>query len=210
MDLESATSDPSHSGDAVSFDDEPLIIVDTQDRILGHGSKAALHQGTGTLHRAFSIFLFNSAGELMLQQRSAEKPLWPGYWSNTCCSHPRRGESYGVATQRRLREELGIKTPLWFTHRFRYQAQFDQRGAEHELCSVYVGHFDGAPTPNPREIGDWQWIQPAELDSWLNETPETLTPWFKLEWADLRSGRHAKLLENIGLHWPRGSDQSLD
>ena len=111
---------------------------------------------------------------------------------------------------RRLREELGIETPLWFTHRFRYQAQFDQHGAEHELCSVYVGQFDGAPTPNPREIADWQWIQPAELDSWLNETPEALTPWFKLEWADLRSGRHAKLLENIGLHWPRGSDQSLD
>ena len=112
------------TGDIVSFDNEALIIVDAQDRILGHGTKAELHQGAGTLHRAFSIFLFNDAGDVLLQQRSADKPLWPGYWSNTCCSHPRRGESYGIATRRRLMEELGVEAPLWFTHRFRYQAQF--------------------------------------------------------------------------------------
>ena len=70
-----------------------------------------------------------------------------------------------------------------------------------------MGLFDGAPTPNPREIGDWQWVQPSELDRWLDEIPETLTPWFKLEWADLRSGRHAEILENIGLHWSRESEQ---
>ena len=104
------------SGPIVSFDNEALIIVDAQDRILGHGNKADLHRGSGTLHRAFSIFLFNSAGELLLTRRSNTKPLWPGFWSNTCCSHPRRGETYGVATQRRLREELGIETPLLFTH----------------------------------------------------------------------------------------------
>ena len=121
------------AGDIVSFDNEALIIVDAQDRILGHGTKAELHQGAGTLHRAFSIFLFNDAGDVLLQQRSADKPLWPGYWSNTCCSHPRRGESYGIATRRRLMEELGVEAPLWFTHRFRYQAQFNNDGAEHEL-----------------------------------------------------------------------------
>ena len=73
------------AGDIVSFNNEALIIVDAQDRILGHGTKAELHQGAGTLHRAFSIFLFNHAGDVLLQQRSADKPLWPGYWSNTCC-----------------------------------------------------------------------------------------------------------------------------
>lgn len=185
----------------VSFDDEALIIVDAQDRILGHGTKAELHEGSGTLHRAFSIFLFNNHGEVLLQQRSAQKRLWPLFWSNTCCSHPREGESYGVATQRRLSEELGMNSNLTFTHRFRYQAQFDESGAEHELCTVYVGKADGDPTANPLEIADWQWITPEALDLWIAQTPETLTPWLKLEWQALRSGEHHKSLSQIGLNW---------
>lgn len=185
----------------VSFDDEALIIVDAQDRILGHGTKAELHEGSGTLHRAFSIFLFNNHGEVLLQQRSAQKRLWPLFWSNTCCSHPRQGESYGVATQRRLSEELGMHANLTFTHRFRYQAQFDESGAEHELCSVYVGKADDDPTANPLEIADWQWITPEALDLWIVQTPETLTPWLKLEWQALRSGEHRKSLSQIGLNW---------
>jgi len=189
------------AGDIVSFDNEALIIVDAQDRILGHGTKAELHRGAGTLHRAFSIFLFNAAGNVLLQQRSADKPLWPGFWSNTCCSHPRRGESYGTATQRRLKEELGVEATLCFTHRFRYQAQFGDDGAEHELCSVYVGRLDGDPAPNPQEVSDWQWISPAALDEWLETNPESLTPWFKLEWAALRSAEHTATLETIGLNW---------
>ncbi|MGB2419433.1 MAG: isopentenyl-diphosphate Delta-isomerase, partial [Luminiphilus sp.] len=160
------------NGDVVSFDNEALIIVDAQDRILGHGTKAELHQGAGTLHRAFSIFLFDDAGHVLLQKRSADKPLWPGFWSNTCCSHPRRGESYGIATRRRLKEELGVEAPLRFTHRFRYQAQFSAEGAEHELCSVYVGRIDGDPMPNPQEVSDWQWVSPSALDEWLDTNPE--------------------------------------
>ena len=201
------TTEPK-AGDVVSFDNEALIIVDAQDQILGHGAKADLHRGTGTLHRAFSIFLFNDAGEVLLQQRSLQKPLWPGYWSNTCCSHPRRGESYGVATGRRLQEELGVGAPLFFTHRFRYQAQFDDIGAEHELCSVYVGRIDCDPKPNPQEISDWQWITPNKLDEWLETTPETLTPWFKLEWGALRSGEHADTLSQIGLNWSPSEAQA--
>ena len=197
----SQTTNTAANGDVVSFDNEALIIVDPQDRILGHGTKAELHQGAGTLHRAFSIFLFNDAGHVLLQQRSADKPLWPGYWSNTCCSHPRRGESYGIATQRRLKEELGVEAPLRFTHRFRYQAQFSAEGAEHELCSVYVGRIDGDPMPNPQEVSDWQWISPSALDEWLDTNPENLTPWFKLEWAELRSGEHAETLKWLGLNW---------
>lgn len=189
------------NGDVVSFDNEALIIVDAQDRILGHGTKAELHQGAGTLHRAFSIFLFNDAGHVLLQKRSADKPLWPEFWSNTCCSHPRRGESYGIATRRRLKEELGVEAPLRFTHRFRYQAQFSAEGAEHELCSVYVGRIDGDPVPNPQEVSEWQWVSPSALDEWLDTNPENLTPWFKLEWAALRSGEHAETLERIGLSW---------
>jgi isopentenyl-diphosphate delta-isomerase len=197
----SQTTNTAATGDIVSFDNEALIIVDAQDRILGHGTKAELHQGTGTLHRAFSIFLFNDAGHVLLQQRSVDKPLWPEFWSNTCCSHPRRGESYGIATRRRLKEELGVEAPLRFTHRFRYQAQFSAEGAEHELCSVYVGRIDGDPKPNPQEVSDWQWISPSALDEWLETNPENLTPWFKLEWAALRSGEHAETLERLGLNW---------
>ena len=197
----SQTTKTAANGDVVSFDNEALIIVDAQDRILGHGTKAELHQGAGTLHRAFSIFLFNDAGHVLLQQRSADKPLWPEFWSNTCCSHPRRGESYGIATRRRLKEELGVEAPLRFTHRFRYQAQFSAEGAEHELCSVYVGRIDGDPKPNPQEVSDWQWISPSALDEWLETNPQNLTPWFKLEWAALRSGEHAETLERLGLNW---------
>ena len=197
----SQTTKAAAIGDVVSFDNEALIIVDAQDRILGHGTKAELHRGAGTLHRAFSIFLFNDAGHVLLQKRSADKPLWPEFWSNTCCSHPRRGESYGIATSRRLKEELGVEAPLRFTHRFRYQAQFSAEGAEHELCSVYVGRIDGDPMPNPQEVSDWQWVSPSALDEWLDTNPENLTPWFKLEWAALRSGEHAETLERIGLSW---------
>ena len=197
----SPTTKAAANGDVVSFDNEALIIVDAQDRILGHGTKAELHQGAGTLHRAFSIFLFNDAGHVLLQKRSADKPLWPEFWSNTCCSHPRRGESYGIATSRRLKEELGVEAPLRFTHRFRYQAQFSAEGAEHELCSVYVGRIDGDPMPNPQEVSDWQWISPSALDEWLDTNPENLTPWFKLEWAELRSGEHAETLKWLGLNW---------
>ena len=189
------------SAAVVSFDSEPLIIVDEHDNVLGHDSKAALHRGSGTLHRAFSIFLFNPQGDVLLQQRSGQKALWPAFWSNTCCSHPRRGETYEIATQRRLEEELGVSADLAFTHRFQYQAQYDEAGAEHELCSVYVGRIDRDPNPNPLEVADWRWISPNALDQWLSERPETLTPWFKLEWEALRSGRHAQILSGVGLEW---------
>ena len=197
------------SAAVVSFDSEPLIVVDQHDQVLGHDSKAALHQGSGTLHRAFSIFLFNPQGEVLLQQRSDQKTLWPAFWSNTCCSHPRRGETYEIATQRRLEEELGVSAELAFTHRFQYQAQYDAAGAEHELCSVYVGRINGDPNPNPSEVADWRWIAPCALDQWLSERPETLTPWFKLEWEALRSGRYAQALSSVGLDWSVNSDATV-
>src|SRR3984885_16065783 len=123
----------------VMMDSEALILVDQTDREVGHMSKTECHQARGTLHRAFSLLIFNPAGELLLQQRSASKRLWPLYWSNSCCSHPRRAESMESATRRRLREELGLRCPLHFLYKFQYQAQFDPVGAEHELCSVFIG-----------------------------------------------------------------------
>ncbi|MBL6749945.1 MAG: isopentenyl-diphosphate Delta-isomerase [Nevskia sp.] len=176
----------------VSFDDEPLVLVDGQDREVGFLDKAAAHRGEGQLHRAFSLFIFNSAGELLLQQRATGKRLWPGYWSNTCCSHPRRGETVDQAIHRRLEEELGLKCPLQFLFKFEYHAQFDADGAEHELCWVYAGHCDRAPRTNFNEIAAVRYVAPAALDAEIAARPETFTPWFKLEWARIRS-QHARL-----------------
>jgi len=164
-------------------DAESLILVDEADREVGHMSKAQCHQGRGTLHRAFSVLLFNSAGELLLQQRSASKRLWPQYWSNSVCSHPRRAESMEVATRRRLHEELGVRCPLHFLYKFQYQAQFDASGAEHELCSVFIGRCADSIRADRHEIMAWRWISPEALQSELADNAGQFTPWFRLEWA---------------------------
>ena len=169
----------------VSGDDEQLILVDSYDREIGFLAKADAHLGTGTLHRAFSLFVFNRAGELLLQQRANSKPLWPGYWSNTCCSHPRRGETMRDAIRRRLLEELGLKADLEFLFKFQYQSQYDAHGAERELCSVYAGHSAEQPQPNADEIAAWRYVTPQALHTEITGAPETFTPWFKLEWASI-------------------------
>ena len=170
----------------VSFDDEPLVLVDSDDREVGFLDKASAHVGRGTLHRAFSLFIFNAKGELLLQQRAPGKRLWPGFWSNTCCSHPRRGETLESAIHRRLDEELGLKTELGFLFKFEYQAQFDADGAEHELCWVYAGRSDAAATVNVNEISGLRYIAPAALDAEMAAHPESFTPWFKIEWARIK------------------------
>jgi len=180
------------SNEIVSFDDEPLVLVDHDDREVGFMDKAAAHTGKGTLHRAFSLFVFNSKGELLLQQRAPGKRLWPGFWSNTCCSHPRRGETLDNAIHRRLREELGLACPLEHLFKFEYHAQFDADGAEHELCWVYAGRSDDAPTVNVNEISGLRYIAPDALDAEMAANPEAFTPWFKIEWARIRS-EHAQV-----------------
>lgn len=170
----------------VSFDDEPLVLVDADDREIGYMDKASAHLGHGTLHRAFSLFIFNARGELLLQQRAAGKRLWPGFWSNTCCSHPRRGETLDSAIHRRLDEELGLRSDLEFLFKFQYQAQFDADGAEHELCWVYAGRSGAQPRVNPNEISGLRWIAPQALDAEMAAQPEAFTPWFKIEWARIK------------------------
>jgi isopentenyl-diphosphate delta-isomerase len=160
-----------------------LILVDEADRDVGQSSKAACHDGVGLLHRAFSLLVFNPAGELLIQQRASSKRLWPLYWSNSCCSHPRVGESMQSATQRRLREELGISCPLEFLFKFQYHARFDDAGSEHELCSVFIGSCPDAPSINREEISNWRWVSPDMLHTLLTKpNPMKFTPWFKLEW----------------------------
>lgn len=172
----------------VSFDNEPLILVDADDNVTGYETKVNAHLGDGMLHRAFSIFLFTEDDRVLLQQRSGSKPLWPLYWSNSCCSHPRKGETYEQAVHRRLREELAVDADLVYLYRFKYQAGFGELGAEHELCSVYVGKI---PAPvridvNPSEIAAWQWMPCAEVDQMIVEQPDRVTPWFVMEWRRLR------------------------
>lgn len=173
---------------AVSFDTEDLILVDSHDRILGNASKKTVHQPGGQLHRAFSIFIYAASDKVLLHRRSEKKPLWPGYWTNSCCSHPRRGESYQAASHRRLQEELGIQTTLTWLYQFEYQAHFGAVGSEHELCAVYAGHFDEPVEidPHPDEVDQWGWYDIPEVDSWVAREPDSFTPWFLMEWQALR------------------------
>ncbi len=168
----------------IAADSESLILVDESDREVGHLSKAQCHAGRGVLHRAFSLLIFNFAGELLLQQRAAAKRLWPLYWSNSCCSHPRRNEPLESAIHRRLHEELGIRCPLRYLFKFQYQAQYGSAGAEHELCSVYIGRYDGLLKINRNEIAGWRWVAPEALEAEMTgRGASQFTPWFILEWA---------------------------
>ena len=114
--------------------------------------------------------------------------MWPLYWSNSCCSHPRRGESYDDAVHRRLREELAVDAELAYLYRFQYHAQFGDLGSEHELCSVYVGKVPAAVrvNVNPSEIAAWQWMRCDDVDRLIVDEPERVTPWFAMEWRRLR------------------------
>lgn len=169
----------------VSSESEELILVDRDDKETGYLSKARCHDGDGVLHRAFSLFLFNDAGELLLQQRSDTKRLWPGYWSNSCCSHPRRGESMETATMRRLADELNIEASLERVYRFCYTAKFNETGSENELCHVFLGRISGRAQPNDSEIADIRYVSSGALDEELSRYPERFTPWFKQEWREL-------------------------
>jgi isopentenyl-diphosphate Delta-isomerase len=176
-------------------DSDLLILVDAADREVGYLGKGACHDGAGVLHRAFSLLIFNPAGQLLLQQRAASKRLWPHYWSNSVCSHPRRSESLSTATHRRLEEELGIRCALHFLFKFQYEACFEHAGTERELCSVYIGRSDEAPRCAPGEIQAWRWVTPEALQEELaGPQAERFTPWFKLEWERIWRDHRAEVL----------------
>lgn len=175
------------SNEVVSFEDEKLILVDEDDNEIGNLSKEKCHDGRGQLHRAFSLFIFNGDGEVLLQQRSSQKRLWPMYWSNACCSHPRRGENMAEAINRRLRQELGMTSELEFLFKFIYQAHYDESGSEHELCWVYLGRSVDDIVVNENEIADWRFVSVETLDRELEEHPERFTPWMKLEWHRIQA-----------------------
>jgi len=179
--------------DIVSSDSEELILVDCLDKEIGYLAKDKCHEGTGILHRAFSLFIFNDRGQVLLQQRSAEKRLWPLFWSNSCCSHPRRGETMNQAVQRRLMEELGITCDLVFLYKFIYQATFEDRGSEHEYCWIYVGKSSTKVWENRNEIEDLRYVTPEQLDEDLKTDSVQYTPWLQMEWRSIRQDYGAQI-----------------
>lgn len=189
----------SNAAASVSFDHEPLVLVDREDRELGHVQKSAAHQGNGQLHRAFSIFLFDGPDRVYLHRRSTCKPLWPAFWTNSCCSHPRRGETYQQATQRRVYEELGVRPELTPLYQFEYHAKYKDVGSEHELCWVYVGNHRATIPLNthPEEIMADGWFDCERVDQWVARHPEDFTPWFLLEWPMLRGRFRMRLQEML-------------
>lgn len=158
---------------------EHVILVDRMDREIGTEEKLKAHR-EGKLHRAFSVFVFNSLGELLLQKRSETKYHSGGLWTNTCCSHPRLGESHSCAARRRLNEEMGVDCELTEFFSFIYHAKLENNLFEHELDHVFVGRYDGQPVPNPGEVDDWKWMDIEKLKRDVGKSPEHYTCWFKL------------------------------
>lgn len=180
----------------MKIQEDMLILVDNDDNVIGHKTKTKCHEGEGLLHRAFSIFLFNQRGQLLLQKRSTQKLLWPLHWSNSVCSHPRKGERHEEAARRRLMEELGVTASFQFIFKFQYQAIFKDAGAENEMCSVYFGRANGTLRVNELEIEDLKYMTPEEIDRGLQENSARYTPWFALEWQQIRS-RHLGDIERL-------------
>ena len=161
-------------------DDQDVILVDERDNPVGEAGKMDAHQDGGKLHRAFSIFVFNTKGEMMLQRRALTKYHAPGIWANTTCSHPFPGEAVSTAAHRRLREEMGFDCELKEMFAFTYKADVGNGLTEHEFDHVFFGHYDDAPKLNPKEVADWKWVGTAELEKSVKKNPEQYGPWFRI------------------------------
>ncbi|MBI2971351.1 MAG: isopentenyl-diphosphate Delta-isomerase [Candidatus Aenigmarchaeota archaeon] len=158
---------------------ERIILVDDNDDELGYEGKEQCHRGKGMLHRAFSVFIFDG-DKMLITQRSGKKKTWPLYWSNACCSHPRKGEDTAAAAHRRLQEELGFSCSLRFLFKFQYNATYDSEWGEHEVDWVFIGTYGGHVKPDPQEIKDYQYVDVATLEKDVEKHPDSYTPWFKL------------------------------
>lgn len=168
---------------------ELLIAVDSQDQVLHSIGKVSAHQGSGTLHRAFTIFLKNSKNEWLITQRSQTKPLWPLWWDGACSSHPwYPNETVLEAVFRRVPFELGIDAEkaknIREIHSYEYHAVYSPEWSENEINHILVGEYDEDPTPNPSEIADYQWLASRQIKKLL-EDPRFFAPWVKQAWDGL-------------------------
>ena len=159
--------------------EESVILIDDQDNEIGLLEKMEAHR-LGLLHRAFSVILFNSKGELLLQQRAAHKYHSPLLWTNTCCSHQRPGESSLTAAKRRLMEEMGMEAELKEAFHFIYKAKLDRGLTEHELDHVLFGYTNQNPIVNDEEVAAYKWISMNDLLHEMDAAPQTFTAWFKI------------------------------
>ncbi|WP_316767916.1 isopentenyl-diphosphate Delta-isomerase [Pedobacter frigiditerrae] len=158
---------------------ENVILVDKNDNQIGLMPKMQAHI-EGQLHRAFSVFIFNSKGELLLQQRALDKYHSGGKWTNTCCSHPRLGESNLAAANRRLKEEMGISCTLYYGFNFIYKADVNEGILEHEFDHVYFGISDALPQINKDEVSSYRFASLEDLKVDINKNPDLYTEWLKI------------------------------
>ena len=163
---------------------EYVVLVDSNDNPIGLMEKMEAHI-KAELHRAFSIFIFNSKGEMMLQQRAFSKYHTPGLWTNTCCSHPRDGETLEQATSRRLQEEMGMNCEIKEVFHFTYKADVTQGLTEHEIDHVFIGTTDETPIINTEEVASWKYETMEFIENDMIEHPEVYTPWFKIAFKEL-------------------------
>ncbi len=156
---------------------QEVILVSEKDEILGTCEKMEAHQ-KGHLHRAFSIFIFNRSGEMLIHKRALSKYHSGGLWTNACCSHPIFNIPIEETLQERLLFEMGMTCPLEFAFQFLYKGELDQGLIEHELDHVYFGFSDDKPHPNPEEVSEFQYMKIHELEKRVEEFPEEFTIWF--------------------------------
>ena len=156
-----------------------VILVDENDVPRGTMYKMEAHL-KGELHRAFSVFIFNSKGEMLLQKRALEKYHSGGLWTNACCSHPLPDENMDDSAHKRLQEEMGFDCPLKKVFHFTYKAALNNELTEHELDHVFIGHYDESPKPNAAEVSEWKYIDTNTLLKNMKLHPEQYTYWFKL------------------------------
>ena len=158
---------------------EQVIVVDENDKEVAVSEKLKAHEA-GLLHRAFSVFVFNSKKELLLQKRADSKYHSAGLWSNTCCGHPRPEETTKAAAKRRLKEEMGFDCELKEIFSFVYKTSFKNGLTEYEYNHIFIGEYNQNPVINPSEAGEYKWLSKSDLKKSLAEAPDTYTYWFKI------------------------------
>jgi isopentenyl-diphosphate delta-isomerase len=164
---------------------EHVILVDQNDNAIGTMEKMEAHR-KGLLHRAFSVVIFNSKGEILLQKRANSKYHSGGLWTNACCSHPLPEEPMEVATRRKLNQEMGIDLKTDYAYKFIYRTELDSGLIEHECDYVFTGIFDGKPIINEHEVEDWKFVSTELLHNDIKLNPQNYTYWFKLILSDNR------------------------
>lgn len=158
---------------------DEVVLVDKKGRFKETREKEDAHKNPVILHRAISVLIFNK-NKVLIQKRAKNKKTWPLYWANTCCSHPRKEESYFQAAKRRLYEEMGIKTPLKRAFRIIYQAKYNDKWGENEYDWVFVGEYKGTIRSDPKEVSQYKWVDLASLKKDIILNSQKYTPWFKL------------------------------